>query len=418
MITKRLLAATVITATLLFGGCTAAPTADFGPAEFGRYVTPLDDLALPAAVDGARLVGMGEATHGNTEFLAAKQAVFAELATEHGYRVFAIEGDFGGAAAVNAYVRDGSGSAQEAVSAIGFPIYRTRELVAQVEWIRDFNTRAKAGDKISFYGVDFQRYDRNKDGLASNLSALDPGFAKEAEEALAPLTDAKFRGLDDEQQRSAAAAARTVLDTLVAREQRYAETDRAAYDLARQYATIIWQGAEWRASGADSNLRDAFMADNVGWVLDREPGRRAFLSGHNGHVLTTPYTFTPTGALLRQRLGDDYYAIGTDVVNSTFTMAGVRGSSQASISNGAAKEWARLFGEKEPGFVDFASASADPAVAAFLREPRAMTNVGNEVVPGFQFLPFTYTITLAPAESYDALVFVADATPTTLLPPS
>ena len=52
------------------------------------------------------------------------------------------------------------------------------------------------------------------------------------------------------------------------------------------------------------------------------------------------------------------------------------------------------------------------------KNTKVLDEDGNEVVPGFQFLPFTYTITLAPAESYDALVFVADATPTTLLPPS
>ena len=62
------------------------------------------------------------------------------------------------ARAVSDYVHDGSGTAGEAVSALGFDIYQTQQTEDLVKWIRDFNKAVTDGRDIRFYGFDVQKY--------------------------------------------------------------------------------------------------------------------------------------------------------------------------------------------------------------------------------------------------------------------
>lgn len=74
---------------------------------------------------------------------------------------FALEGDFGGCEKVNRYMNGGEGTAKEALSAIGFAIYRTDETESLVEWMRDYNSTAENGEKLRFYGFDMEQYAYN-----------------------------------------------------------------------------------------------------------------------------------------------------------------------------------------------------------------------------------------------------------------
>lgn len=409
----------VLSAATVLTGCSAQPavTAD----EFAAYAQPLSALRLPAEVDRARVVAMGEATHGNAELIEAKRQVFSTLVANHGYRVFAIEADFGGGAAVDDYVRTGRGSAVAAVKQIGFPIYQNQQLVDQVEWIRAHNAGAGPRDQVRVYGFDFQRYDRNKVGLDRYLRSVDPAGAADVRDRLASLTDAGFRTLDADAEQAAADSARQVLDRIVGHRDAYVgESTTAAYELAEQYARVIWQGATWRSADADATTRDRFMAENVRWIKAREEQRQAdpraqvFVSGHNGHVAqVSAVMFTDMGANLVKEIGEaDYYALGTEFVDSTFTVAGVGSRGQHRVTNRDGREWAELFGSTDPGFVDFDTAAANPQLADFLSTTRRM---GNEFTGVFRFLPSTYTLKMKPAEAYDGLVFVQTVTPSTLL---
>jgi erythromycin esterase len=403
-------------------GCSGGPAVTVD--EFAAYAQPLAEVRLPAEVDRARVVAMGEATHGNAELIDAKRQVFSTLVEDHGYRVFAIEADFGGGVAVDDYVRTGRGSAVAAVKQIGFPIYQNQQLVDQVEWIRDHNAAAGPKDQIRFYGFDFQRYDRNKAGLDRYLRSVDPTVAKESRDRLASLTDAGFRTLDDDAEQAAADSAQQVLDRVAGHRDAYlAKSSSEAYELAEQYARVIWQGATWRANDADASTRDGFMAENVRWIMAREEQRQddsraqVFLSGHNGHVAqVSAGLFTAMGANLVKEIGEaDYYALGTEFVDTTFTVAGVGSRGQYRVTNSDGRQWAELFGSTEPGFVDFDAAAANPQLADFLSTSRRMGNVGNEFTGVFRFLPFTYTLKMKPAEAYDGLVFAQTLTPSTLL---
>ena len=93
------------------------------PEEFLAYAEPVENITVP---ESAKIIALGEATHGNAEFQQLKLEVFKQMVKNNGVRAFALEGDYGGCEQVNRYIHGGEGTAQEAAAAIGFSIYRKR----------------------------------------------------------------------------------------------------------------------------------------------------------------------------------------------------------------------------------------------------------------------------------------------------
>lgn len=84
----------------------------------------VDDVDAYAALvealtvrEGAGIIALGEATHGNAEFQRLRRDVLERLTEEYGVRSFALEADFGEAAGVDEYIKGGAGTAAEALKA-------------------------------------------------------------------------------------------------------------------------------------------------------------------------------------------------------------------------------------------------------------------------------------------------------------
>ncbi|MEO3871049.1 erythromycin esterase family protein [Nonomuraea sp. B12E4] len=110
-------------------------------------VVPLSRASLDAAAND-RVVAIGEATHGNKEFVQVKRQIIQTLVEKHGFRAVALEADFGGTAVADDYVAGGPGTAEDAVKALGFDLYRTRETADLLRWIHDHNATVPDADKV------------------------------------------------------------------------------------------------------------------------------------------------------------------------------------------------------------------------------------------------------------------------------
>lgn len=122
--------------------------------EFLAYAEPVENITVP---ESAKIIALGEATHGNAEFQQLKLEVFKLMVKNNGVRAFALEGDYGGCEQVNRYIHGGEGTAQEAAAAIGFSIYRTEEMAELISYMRQYNESALEGEDLRFYGFDMQR---------------------------------------------------------------------------------------------------------------------------------------------------------------------------------------------------------------------------------------------------------------------
>jgi erythromycin esterase-like protein len=134
------------------------------------------DLAsLKQIVGDARIVALGEGTHGTREFFQLKHRIVQYLATEMGFNVFAIEANLPEAWRINDYVLGGPGDPKELMCGMRFWTWNTEEVLQMIEWMRRFNASGKG--RIEFTGFDMQSPDSAAAIVNRYLKANDPAWA-------------------------------------------------------------------------------------------------------------------------------------------------------------------------------------------------------------------------------------------------
>jgi erythromycin esterase len=275
-----------------------------------------DDLApLKSVIGNARVVALGEATHGTREFFQLKHRMLEFLVEEMGFTVFAIEATMPEAFDVNRYVLTGKGDPEKALAGLYFWTWDTEEVLAMIRWMRTYNADPRHTNKIKFYGFDMQAPARAVKVALEYLHRVDPGQHLKNEEDLGalanPYLSAGIEYLPKEKLQRTAAAAHELLARFDSEKARYiASSSEREWTLARQHARIVAQAAdEVDADFAASNAwRDRSMAENIQWILEREgPSAKAVIWAHNGHVATSPDWM---GSYLRAALKEQMFVFG------------------------------------------------------------------------------------------------------------
>lgn len=121
-------------------------------AEAGNGFADLQPLKK--IIGDARLVALGEATHGTREFFQLKHRLLEFLATEMGFTIFAIEANMPEAYRLNDYVLTGAGDPAALLRGMYFWTWDTDEVLQMILWMRRFNESGKG--RVEFTGFDMQ----------------------------------------------------------------------------------------------------------------------------------------------------------------------------------------------------------------------------------------------------------------------
>lgn len=435
-----------------FGGFGTGKCADTD--EFARYSVPIDEIKFP---EESRIIAIGEATHGNAEFQELKLDVFKAAVEKNGVRAFGLEGDFGGCEYVNRYIHGGDGTAENAAAAIGFAIYRTEQMEKLIEWMREYNENAEPGQDLRFYGFDMQRVDYNFNYLKEaaekygvDTSKMDEiwdyenGKTKEGvsvEERIkvyeeirrdieleSVLFVANGRATENDVADGQATEAKSSEPNKQSIET--GEADNNAYDIyesteqALHFADTLIQNAELSKvidSADGSGVRDEMMAENTIWILAQEEARGnncIFISGHNGHIEqfgSYDENHKVMGNLLADEIGDAYFAIGTDFYKSSCNLPKSNGKrlthtfySQDPLAKAAVKCGYDIC------WMDFGAIEEGSEFKTYVNEYMWMGTIGEIYSPVMRVIPMTYRLWKSPAESFDGVIYVADAHPTVI----
>jgi erythromycin esterase len=273
-----------------------------------------DMQPLKKVVGQARIVALGEATHGTREFFQLKHRMLEFLVSEMDFNIFAIEATMPEGFDVNEYVLTGKGDPVKALAGLYFWCWDTEEVLDMIRWMRAYNADPQHTKKVKFYGFDMQFSPRAGRVALAYMHKIDPKAAAEHEKSLGVLANAFLAadvdGLAVEKKKELTEAAKAFVKQFDEHKEDYAKrTSAAEWAVARQHAQILVQFCEMSIFGADDfmesvRVRDRAMADNVQWILDHEgPGAKAVLWAHNGHV-ETGETFAVGGMTLEwKRMG-------------------------------------------------------------------------------------------------------------------
>ncbi len=278
-----------------------------------------DDLAeIGSIVGDARVVGFGEATHGTREFFRMKHRAFEYLVETKGFTHFTIEATMPESRAMDRYVTRGEGDPAKLLSDLYFWTWNTQEVLDLVKWMREYNVRVGA-PKLRFAGFDMQYPQQSADSVRAIFNRLDPSFGARASAAvacIAPGRDAngqytatRYVTQTTTQVRAACADSLSALAaTVAARRSEWAGAMSADdLDWAQQYVTLVRQWERMAAASIGTIERDRAMAENIGWVADRNPSARIFAWAHNAHVGRKANAM---GSFVDQRFGTQYRTFG------------------------------------------------------------------------------------------------------------
>jgi erythromycin esterase len=273
-----------------------------------------------AMVGPARVVALGEGTHGTAEFFRMKHRFLRLLVEEMGFTAFGIEASFPDSEPINEYVLSGRGDARQVLAGQGFWTWRTEEVLAMVEWMREYNRQH--GPVLSFRGFDMQHPLPSMDAVVAYLDGIDPAAAARAEELYAPYrpyadwpTVSTYRGAPLDLKTRVQANVTEVVALLASQEARYvAASSPRAFAEARQHARVVEQAERlYAVMNADTtSIRDAAMAENAMWLLGQAgPDARVVLWAHNFHVQKdVGYNPATMGVALDRQLGAQMVVVG------------------------------------------------------------------------------------------------------------
>ncbi|MCB9571311.1 MAG: erythromycin esterase family protein [Kofleriaceae bacterium] len=309
-----------------------------------------DDLGGVGKIVGkARVVALGEATHGTREFFQLKHRILEYLVATKGFTLFGIEANQPECRAINDYVLHGVGDARAALRGIYFWTWNTEEVLAMIEWMRTWNDDPSHQQKVQFVGFDMQTTTVAYASVAAYLREVAP---TEADALLAPIV--ALAGQDASQQVAGATPeARVAIDAgLKALEARFATrakrwrkaTSKQALADARHDLTILRQAfGMYGVKSGGFDARDRAMADNIEWLLAQHPGERMVVWAHNGHVGMELGGVHNMGGHLRKELGaKDYRIFGFGFGDGSFQardQSGEHGGELGEITLGPAPEW-------------------------------------------------------------------------------
>lgn len=405
----------------------------FGLAALDIYLIKMPEHRAKVKIDGiedvtcrmedmeihenAKVIGLGEASHGNAEFQELKLEVLKVLVDKYNIDCFAMEMDYGEGVIINDYINDHSGmSIDEVMSRINFTIYKTEEIRDLIEWMKDYNRLH--GNKLSFYGFDLQNPDVDLklilNFVADNSIVEGAGLADIFDGYLNSNASFRDTGLSEgfEMLNSLGVALKTGREAY----QNLYNYDRImdcienilrARELAARY-----DGDNGMVEGAQ--YRDRMMALKVIELSESLDGSRMMITGHNGHIgYAGNYTRT-MGSFIRDELGDSYFAIGTDyfITDCNMPSGSGRRSNHRFVSADILAYQAKMIGRY---YLDFSMVSEGADVYKYIHGPIYTGSLGEGYSILNIILQDTVRIYCEPEYLYDAMILIYECTPLNLL---
>jgi protein-L-isoaspartate(D-aspartate) O-methyltransferase len=351
-------------------------------AEAFEEMESLDLEPLLDRIGRSRVVLLGEATHGSSEFYRMRARITRELVVNRGFTIVAVEADWPDAARVHRYVRHDPPVPDEDLAFQRFPtwMWRNDEVHAFVSWMRSWNADiADPSRRIGFYGLDLYSMFASVAAVLRYLDEVDPASARVARSRYACLSpwerDPAVYGratLTGRYRTCEEPVTRILLDMLERRIE-YSARDGDRFLDASQNARLVADAEKYYRvmyyGQAESwNLRDRHMFETLEATLDfHGPESRAVVWEHNSHIGDASATEMSArgefnvGQLCRQRFGQNAYLIGFGTDHGTVAAASDWGGpmERMAMRPAHARSYERIFHD-----------TGTPALLLPLRHPR------------------------------------------------
>lgn len=300
---------------------------NYYPLNNSKDLDPLID-----AIGNARVVLLGEASHGTSEYYTWRTAISRRLIAEKGFNFIAVEGDWPACYQVDRYVKGKLQEGATAVEVLGhfnrWPtwMWGNWEIAALADWLKRHNKMLPSEQQVGFYGLDVYSLWESLQEILTYLEKKDGEAIKRAKDAFRC-----FEPYSNDPQEYARAIAfvsedceSEVVAMLKALRERQEVMAESSVDFNAEQNALIAVNAEkyYRAmiggGGNSWNVRDRHMMETLERLLDwHGPASKAIVWEHNTHVGDARATdmakagMVNVGQLAREAYGrENVYIVG------------------------------------------------------------------------------------------------------------
>jgi erythromycin esterase-like protein len=249
-------------------------------------------------VGNAKVVMLGEASHGTHEYYTWRTAISKLFIAEKGFSFIAVEGDWPDCYRINRYVKGytDAGDIHEILNSFDrWPtwMWANWEVAALAEWLRGYNRSLSPDKKIGFYGLDVYSLWDSMDAMVGYLEKEDSkaaGLVKEAIRCFEPYRE------NEQLYARASLRAHSCRDKVMAllkeirAKAQFLDGDREAGFNAEQNALISVNAEKYYHSmiGFDNeswNVRDRHMMETLDRLLEfHGAAAKGIVWEHNTHI--------------------------------------------------------------------------------------------------------------------------------------
>jgi protein-L-isoaspartate(D-aspartate) O-methyltransferase len=314
--------------------------------EVAEPIEGIEDASVSSLIErvgDARLVLLGESTHGTSEFYRMRARITEELIRRRGFHFVAVEADWPDAARVNSWVRNELPLPQpDFVPFSRFPawMWSNEEVADFAERLRAHNAKVhEPSERIGFHGLDLYSMFTSLAAVLAYLNDVDPDAAVVARARYAALTPwqkdpaAYGKAVLVGRYQSSEHAVVAMLRDMLERRFEYARKDGDRFFDAVQNARVVanaerYYRAMYYGSVASWNLRDQHMFDTLQALLAYYgPNSKGIVWEHNSHLGDARATEMGArgehnvGQLCRAKFENKAYAVGFGTDRGTVAAA-------------------------------------------------------------------------------------------------
>jgi erythromycin esterase len=384
---------------------------------------------LMQQIGNARIVLLGEASHGTSEYYQWRAAITKRLIQEKGFDLMGIEGEWADSYRVNNFIR---GQKQDSIAAVNvlrnydrWPtwMWGNYEVASLVTWLNNYNQSKSSSEKFGFYGLDVYC-------LWESMTELMPYIqGNDSLRNLALQVQQCFQPYSSDVQEYGYAVANASANCVAQTERLYrsimqftgnAVAKNESQFVMQQNVLVAYNAERYYRSSVTSyegswNIRDRHMAETIRRLLEfHGPDSKMIIWEHNTHVGDARYTdmvaegMVNVGQLVRESYGEaNVFAVGFGSYEGSVIASNNWGGPiiTMDVPDAPANSW--------EGMLHQLGASNKLIISSELKNnPALQSNIGHRAI-GVVYNPNQERGNYVPskvANRYDAFIFIDKTT--------
>jgi len=270
-----------------------------------------DLISLGETLEDAKIIALGESTHGSSEIFKMKHRLIHYLNKTKNFNLFSIEANLPEAYRINDYLESGLGDPKALIADMHFWTWNTQEILEMICWMRE---NSNSSSKIQFTGFDMQYTDLSINELRLNLSGASKEKLIDLENILSEYNwrkrNSSIVGQEKRIEKKFVKIINSLKIAIKSKERENMDWLLRNLRIIEQYFYI------------DSFKRDEFLAENVEWIFNQNRESKLVLWAHNSHVKKNSRRM---GEYLSNTFKTDYVSIGFAFHEGKYTAKGDRG---------------------------------------------------------------------------------------------